>query len=158
MGERGLHPFLAAGRIAAGSRPAEAVGLLLLRLGPAVVFLVHGYLKLLGGHYDRTVALFLTVNIPLPEAAAWFVGALELAGGAALLIGLLARPAAALLAAEMAVAIVKVRLPQGFVGATEYEMVILLACLAIVLVGPGRLSIRGSRRPFSAEGSRSPQR
>ena len=66
---------------------------------------------------------------------------------AALLIGLLARPAAALLAAEMAVAIVKVRLPQGFVGATEYEMVILLACLAIILLGPGPLSVEGSRSP-----------
>ena len=157
MGERGSHSIFAAGRIAAGPRPGEAVGLLLLRLGPALVFLVHGYLKVVGGHYDRTVALFLTVNIPLPETAAWFVGALELAGGAALLIGLLARPAAALLAAEMAVAIVKVRLPQGFVGATEYEMVILLACLAIILLGPGRLSLEGWRSR-SVEGGRSPQR
>lgn len=146
MGERRLHPILAAGRIAAGPRPGEAVGLLLLRLGPAVVFLVHGYLKVLGGHHDLTVALFLTVNIPLAEAAAWVVGLLELAGGLGLLIGLLARPAAALLAAEMAVAIYKVRLPQGFVGATEYELVILLACLAVMLLGPGRLSLEGSLR------------
>ncbi len=130
------------------------MGLLLLRLGPGVVFLVHGYLKLLGGHHDLTVALFLTVNIPLAEAAAWFVGALELAGGAALLVGLLSRPAAILLAVEMAVAIVTVRLPQGFVGATEYEMVIALTCLAIGLLGPGRLSVEGSRRALSAEGSR----
>jgi putative oxidoreductase len=114
-------------------------------LGPAIVFLVHGYLKVLGGHHDRTVALFLTVNIPLAEHAAWFVGALELAGGAAMLVGLLSRPAAALLAVEMAVAIITVRLPQGFVGATEYEMVIMLACLAITLLGPGRLSVEGNR-------------
>jgi len=132
------------------------VGLLLLRLGPAVVFLVHGYLKLLGGHYDLTVALFLTVNIPLAEATAWFVGALELLGGAALLVGLLARPAAALLAVEMAVAIYKVRLPQGFVGATEYELVIMLACVALVLLGPGRLSMEGIRRSSSVEGIRRP--
>ncbi|MGH7754462.1 MAG: DoxX family protein [Gemmatimonadales bacterium] len=121
------------------------MGLLVLRLGPAVVFLVHGYLKLLGGHHNLSVALFLTVNIPLAEPAAWFVGALELAGGAALLVGLLSRPAAILLAVEMAVAIVTVRLPQGFVGATEYEMVIMLTCLAIGLLGPGRLSIGGAR-------------
>ncbi|MGH2452233.1 MAG: DoxX family protein [bacterium] len=119
------------------------MGLLLLRLGPAVVFLVHGYLKLLGGQHDLTVALFLTVGIPLAEATAWFVGALELAGGAALLVGLLARPAAALLAIEMAVAIYTVRLPQGFVGATEYELVIMLTCVALVLLGPGRLSLQG---------------
>ncbi|MBI3976343.1 MAG: DoxX family protein [Armatimonadetes bacterium] len=141
MGERRLHPLIAAGRVATGPRPGQAAGLLLLRLGPAAVFLAHGYLKLLGGHYDRTVALFLTVGIPLPEAAAWFVGGLELAGGVALLLGLLARPAASLLAAEMAVAIYKVRIPQGFVGATEYELVILLTCVAIALLGPGRLSV-----------------
>lgn len=119
----------------------EAVGLLLLRLGPAIVFLVQGYLKVFGGHHDRTVALFLTVNIPFPEVTAWFIGGLELAGGLAFLLGLLVRPFAILLAIEMAVAIYKVRLPQGFLGASEYEMVLLLTCLAMSLLGPGRLSL-----------------
>lgn len=121
----------------------EAVGLLLLRLGPAIVFLVQGYLKLFGGHHDRTVALFLTVNIPFPEVTAWFIGGLELAGGLAFLLGLLVRPFAILLAIEMAVAIYKVRLPQGFLGASEVEMVLLLTCLAMSLLGPGRLSLIG---------------
>jgi len=106
---------------------------LLVRLGPAVVFLVHGWLKLFGGHHDRTVALFLTVGIPLAENAAWVIGALELLGGAALLTGIFLRPAAALLAMEMAVVIAVVRLPQGFVGAWEFEFVLLLLCLGLAL-------------------------
>lgn len=137
---------------AVGSRrPASAgdVGLLVLRLGPAVVFFVHGYLKLLGGHLDRTVALFMTVNIPAPEPMAWAVGLTELAGGLLLAAGLWTRAAAAVLAVEMAVAILLVRWPQGFVGAAEFEFVLLLVCLALFGTGSGRISldaIRGSRR------------
>jgi putative oxidoreductase len=112
----------------------EHVGLLLVRLGPGIVFLLHGYLKLFGGQHDRTVALFLTVNIPLAELAAWFVGALEILGGLALIAGILVRPFAALLAAEMAVAIVRVRVPQGFLGGWEFELVLLLVCLGLAFL------------------------
>lgn len=112
----------------------EHAGFLLLRLGPGIVFLLHGFLKLFGGQHDRTVALLLTVNIPLAELAAWFVGALELLGGLALITGVLLRPLAALLAAEMAVAIVRVRLPQGFLGGWEFELVLLLICLGLALL------------------------
>jgi putative oxidoreductase len=98
---------------------------------------VHGYLKVFGGHHDRTVALFLTVNIPLPEAAAWFIGGLELLGGLALLLGVLVRPFAALLALDMAVAIYKVRLPQGFLGGWEYELTLLLVCIGLSVLGEG---------------------
>jgi len=131
---------IATGLVGAG-RTLAGVGLLLARLGPALVFLAHGYLKILGGHHDRTVALFLTVNIPFAEPAAWFIGGLELAGGLALLLGVAARPFALLLAAEMAVAILAVRLRQGWVGAAEYEAVLLLTCLAVALLGAGPLSL-----------------
>jgi len=125
----------------------EPLGLLLLRLGPGIIFLLHGFLKLFGGHHDRTVALFLTVNIPLAEPAAWLVGALELVGGLALISGVFLRPFAALLAAEMAVAIVKVRVPQGFLGGWEFELVLLLVCLGVAFLPkqPGsRLKATGS--------------
>ncbi len=107
----------------------------LIRLGPALIFLIHGYLKLLGGFHDQTVALFLTVNIPKPELAAWLIGALELIGGLALLVGVLVRPFAALLALEMAVAIYKVRLPQGFLGGWEFELSLLIVCVGLAVAG-----------------------
>lgn len=107
----------------------------LLRLGPAVVFITHGYLKLFGGHHDRTVALFLTVNIPFAEVTAWLIGVLEFAGGLALLSGRWVRPFAALLAVEMAVVIYRVRLPQGFLGAWEFELTVLLVCLGLAILG-----------------------
>ncbi len=105
--------------------------LVLIRLGPAIIFIIHGYLKLFGGLHDQTVALFLTVNLPNPELTAWFIGALELVGGVALLVGIFVRPLALLLAVEMAIAIYKVRLPQGFVGAWEFEFTLLLLLIGL---------------------------
>jgi putative oxidoreductase len=118
---------------------------LLIRLGPAVIFLIHGYLKLFGGFHNQTVALFLTVNLPVPELTAWLIGALEFIGGLALLFGILVRPFAALLAIEMAVVILKVRLPQGFVGGWEFELVVLLVCLGLAIQGGGLAMF--SRKP-----------
>lgn len=120
---------------------AADLGLLALRAGLAAVFVAHGFVKLFGGHHDRTVALFMTVNIPAPVAMAWFVGALEFAGGLAIALGLGTRLVAALLAAEMAVAIARVRWPQGFLGAAEFEVLLLLACLALFGTGSGRISL-----------------
>ncbi|MGQ0570758.1 MAG: DoxX family protein [Armatimonadota bacterium] len=131
---------------------AADLGLLLLRLAPAVIFGAHGYLKVLGGHFDRTVALFMTVNIPAPEPLAWVVGITELVGGVLLAIGFLTRAAAGLLAFDLVVAIAKVRWPQGFIGAWEFEFVLICACLALVATGAGRISFdavrprRGTRR------------
>jgi putative oxidoreductase len=100
---------------------------------------------LLGGEHDRTVALFLTVNLPQPELLAWFAGALELAGGLALLTGVLLRPLAALLAVEMAVAIYKVRIPQGFIGGWEFELTLLLVCLGLA-IGNATINPHGRKR------------
>ena len=119
-------------------------GLLLLRLALAGVFAFHGYVKILGGHFDRTVALFMTVNIPAPVITVWLIGVLELSGGVLLAVGLWARPIAALLAIEMAVVIVRVRWAQGFLGAAEFEFVLLAACLALTATGAGRFSIESS--------------
>ncbi len=134
------------GRGAGWRDHAGDLGLLVLRLAPAIVFGVHGYLKLLGGEFDRTVALFMTVNIPAPESTAWIVGTTELVGGALLAVGLLTRVAGGLLAVDMAVAILKVRWPQGFIGAAEFEFVLLLTCLALVGTGAGRFSLDTRKR------------
>ncbi len=117
-----------------------------IRLGPALIFIIHGFLKLFGGFHDQTVALFLTVNIPLPELSAWLIGALELCGGFALLLGVLVRPVAALLAVEMAVAIYRVRLPQGFLGGWEFELLLLLICVGLAVTGDEYLVTRSAQK------------
>src|ERR1700756_666748 len=68
---------------------------------------------------------------------------LECVGGGLLLIGLFTRPAALLLAAEMGIAIWKVKLVHGVFAVSEYqfELALAAACVALATVGPGSLSV-----------------
>jgi putative oxidoreductase len=121
---------------------------LLLRLGLGLTFLFAGLEKVLGG-IDGVVVYFGDIGIPWPEALAPFVAYLELLGGVALLIGLLARPTGVLLAAEMVTAILVVRLPDalqqgslasGF-GAVRLEVMLAVGAICVALLGAGRWSI-----------------
>jgi putative oxidoreductase len=60
-----------------------------------------------------------------------------------LLIGLFTRPAALLLAAEMAIAIWKVKMVHGVFAVNEYqfELALAAACVALATVGAGSLSV-----------------
>jgi putative oxidoreductase len=65
-----------------------------------------------------------------------------LLGGLAILLGVFARLAGALLAFEMVVAILVARLAGGFFApyGYEFELTLLGACLTFALTGPGRMS------------------
>ena len=80
-----------------------------LRIVVAFLFIAHGTQKLFGlpmGEAPRaTVPLGSLVGV---------AGVLETVGGSMLLLGLLTRPVAFILAGEMAVAYFKVHAPQGF--------------------------------------------
>jgi putative oxidoreductase len=70
---------------------------------------------------------------------------LELVGGAALIVGLLVRPLALLFAIQMVVSSWTVKLalgiaPQGGTG-IELDLALLAAAVALVILGPGRLSV-----------------
>ncbi len=124
------------------------VGLLLIRLGLAAVFVVHGLEKifpqLLPGGPTGGIANFTKYlgekQIPYPVAAAWVVALWELIGGAFVGLGIFARIAALGLLAEMLVAIGKVHLRNGFFlpGGYEYPMALGVMALAIVIAGPGK--------------------
>ena len=70
-------------------------------------------------------------------------GSAEFFGGLALVIGLLARPAAAMLAVTMVVAIATVHLANGFMSNNGYEFALALLAIsvAILLEGAGKLSL-----------------
>ena len=87
----------------------------------------------------------LTVHLPFPDAAARLVAALELGGAVLLLIGLGTRLIGALLAVEMAVAIVTVVWPRGFVGGFAFETTLLTVALSLAIAGGGRLSLGRGR-------------
>jgi len=70
-------------------------------------------------------------------------GILECIGGGLLLIGLFTRPAALLLAAEMGIAIWRVKMVHGVFAVNEYQFELALAAASVALatVGAGSLSV-----------------
>ncbi|MBI3051583.1 DoxX family protein [Candidatus Woesearchaeota archaeon] len=110
-----------------------------LRLALGSVFIYHGFGKLFPpGAIEGTGSFFASVGIP--SFLAEPIGVLEFVGGLFLVAGLLTRYVALLLAADMAVAIALVTLPQGFAG-SEFELTLLLAALSLVLLGSQKFSV-----------------
>ncbi len=93
------------------------------------------------------VAGFLSqLNIPYPEISAIVLTVAELLGGIALILGILTRYVAIVLAFDMAVAIITFHMHNGFFMPTgvEFPMVLLTANLTFVLGGGGALELMHS--------------
>ncbi len=114
------------------------LGIFLVRLGLAAVFIGHGWQKIanLGG----TIEFFGQIGIP--ALLTYIVVLVEFAGGLAMLAGLFVEWAGLLLAVVMAFAIYLVKYPRGFLGGYEFDLVLMLAALAVVCLGPGRYTIK----------------
>ncbi len=89
-------------------------GLLVVRVMVGVVFALHGGQKLFVFGLPGVTHSMAQLGIPAPGIAAVVVSLVEFAGGILLILGLFARPAAALIVIDMAVAVLKVHLPNGF--------------------------------------------
>jgi putative oxidoreductase len=118
----------------------------LLRIMAALLFMEHGLMKLF--HFPGPQP---GVPDPLPAilvAAAW----LEIAGGAALALGLFTRPVAFVMSGMMAVAYFMAHAPQGFYPALNGGDAAILFCfvfLYLALAGGGEWSLDAMvrRRP-----------
>jgi putative oxidoreductase len=106
----------------------------------------HGKLE----HLDRTIEFFSGLGIPMPGANARFVSWLEFAGGLALVVGLLTRVVAFMLAGSMVVALltadraafVAAVTGSGDSGVTDVSSFVFLLFLSwLVLYGPGIVSL-----------------
>jgi uncharacterized membrane protein YphA (DoxX/SURF4 family) len=80
-------------------------------------------------------------GIPAPQVATYLVGTLELVCGALLIVGLLTRPAAALLAADMVGAIATAGRVDGGSFHLGVAPTMLVAMLFLAWAGPGRLAL-----------------
>jgi putative oxidoreductase len=118
------------------------LGLALVRIITGIVFAAHGYQKFFVFGLDGTTGAFTQMGIPAPGITAPLVAIVELLGGIALIVGLLTRLAALGLAVDMLGAILLVRLKGGFFApnGAEFEIVLLIACIALVIGGAGALS------------------
>jgi len=118
----------------------QPLGLLILRLALAVIFVFHGYPKLVRA--DAGMHEFF-VQHGFPGYFVGLAGILECLGGGLLIVGLFTRPVALLLAAEMAMVIWKVKLAHSVMAVNDYqlEMALGAACFALATVGAGVLSL-----------------
>jgi putative oxidoreductase len=124
----------------------QPVALLLLRLGLGIIFIYHGFPKLFT-HTQEAVAAF--PHMGFPSYFAYIAGIVEFFGGCLLIAGLFTRIAGLLIAGEMAIAILKVHLPEsGLMGVGGYQLPLALAVGAFALVATGAGAISLDRAIF----------
>jgi putative oxidoreductase len=119
-------------------------GLLALRVGMGLMFVGHGWPKLAGGPEKWAKIGGAMSNLGIDFAPAFWgfmAGFAECGGGILLVLGLLTRPAAALLVCTMVVAAIRhVAAGDGFGGwshATEAG----ITFASLFLMGPGKFSL-----------------
>ncbi|MBH3339187.1 DoxX family protein [Pseudomonas mendocina] len=123
-------------------------GITVLRIIAGITFAAHGAQKLFGwfgGYGLEGVAQWMeSIGLAPGYLMALMAGSAEFFGGVALIIGLLVRPAAAVLAVTMLVAIFTVHLANGFFMSNngyEFALALLAISVALVFEGAGKLSI-----------------
>jgi putative oxidoreductase len=99
--------------------------------------MIHGITKLL----DILGTQNSFANMGLPPELAIIIGLLEFIGGLAILLGILTRIAAGLLAINMIGAILQVKLSKGFIGGFELDLLYFAIMISLILMGPGNISI-----------------
>jgi len=115
-------------------------GITLVRLMTGLLFAVHGYQKF-AGSIGGVTTLFAKLAIPFPGLMAPFIAILELVGGILLLLGVATRVVACLFAVEMLVTTLWVKMPSAGWNASDLDRMLLVACVLLVLAGPGAAAL-----------------
>lgn len=123
-------------------------GLTVLRVVIGLTFMAHGAQKLFGwfggGGLAGVGQWMESIGLTPGHLMALLAGSAEFFGGLALVIGLLVRPAAVALIMVALVAIFSVHWVNGFFMSNngyEYALALLVACVALLLEGAGKLSL-----------------
>src|ERR687896_1007904 len=125
---------------------ATDIGLLVLRLATATVFVAHGWGDVFDAGVGTNIENYRDAGIPLPELSAPFTAYIQLVGGVALALGALTRPLAVGFVVVMAGALLFVHRgeplaiqPDG--SGFGFAFIMGAASLALLLTGPGRWSV-----------------
>jgi putative oxidoreductase len=127
---------------------------LILRLTAGLIFLPHGWSKIAGQGGAAAFAADMAASYHVPLFLGYVAAWAEVAGAILLILGLLTRLDALLLAGTMFVATFIVQLPDALfevqpgaiklfvaVRGIETPLAMLAICLAMALIGPGRISL-----------------
>ncbi|MFT4573796.1 MAG: putative oxidoreductase [Marinomonas primoryensis] len=120
----------------------------ILRIPVGIILMAHGAQKLFGafGGYglEGTGQWMASIGLEPGYLMALLAGSAEFFGGLALVIGLLVRPASAVIAFTMLMAIVTVHISNGLFMANngyEYALTLLIVAVSLVFSGAGSFSI-----------------
>ena len=117
-----------------------SIGLAVIRVAVAAVFINHGRQKLFVYGFAGVTGAFTQMGVPFPGVMGPLIGVLEFFGGIALVVGFLTRLLGVAFACDMLGAIFLVLLKKGFSG-FELEFLLLAASVALFLTGAGRFSV-----------------
>lgn len=126
----------------------QDLGKLILRVTLGVLFLLHGIAKVTGG-IDPIAGMLSNAGMPSKLAYLVYIG--EVLAPILLIIGLWTRPAAAVVAINMVVAVALAHAHQLFsIGkmgghALELQFMFLFTAIVVALLGAGRYSLGGLR-------------
>lgn len=120
----------------------------ILRIGLAIAFIPHGAQKLFGwfGGYglEATGQWMASIGLEPGFLMALLAGSAEFFGGLALLLGVLTRPFAVVMAFTMFIALVTVHLGNGFFMSNngyEYALLLLIGSASLACSGAGKCSV-----------------
>lgn len=126
----------------------DQLGSLAIRIPAGIIFAAHGAQKLFawfGGYgLEGTGQFMASQGFEPGYLMALLVGSAEFFGGLALLVGLLVRPVAAVLAVVMLVAIIVVHGAAGLFlsnGGYEFALALFGMSVALVALGGGKYSV-----------------
>lgn len=127
---------------------------LLLRVAAGLIFLPHGWSKIAGEGGSAAFAADIAANYGIPAFLGHVAAYAEAVCGVLLIVGLLTRIDALLLAATMFVATFVVQLPDALfevppaairafvaIRGIETPLALFAICTALLILGPGRLSL-----------------
>ncbi len=119
-------------------------GLLVLRIGIGVIFIIHGLPKLMGGleTWTQLGSTMSMVGISFAPAFWGFMAAAaEAIGGAFIILGLLHRPVALMLLFTMIIAVFTHVASGDPFGVYSNALKGLVVFMALVITGPGKFSL-----------------
>jgi putative oxidoreductase len=130
------------------------IGALILRLAAGAIFIPHGWPKVMGDGGAAAFAADMATSYNIPTFLGYLAAYSEVVGAILLIVGLFTRLDALLLAGTMFVAAFIVQLPDALyevppdaikffvmMKGIELPLALFAICLAIVLTGPGRVSL-----------------
>jgi putative oxidoreductase len=114
-----------------------AYGPLPIRILAGITLIIHGLPKL--SNVAGSEVFFRKMG--LPTDLAMLIGLLKVIGGVALIVAILTKIASILFIIEMLGATIVAKLPKGFVGGYEFDLLLMSISIKLLVTGPCRASI-----------------